>query len=150
MVSKSALRTRSARRPFGYGRLLLYSVLAGMVLGGVNAVAEIFAGDYLKPVQVAIVAVVLVAIMAASLLWWRDADEAVREAHKWAWFWGGSVGISLALIPFALAVWSPEFIEQVLAGLSPTNLFLAGIGTLIIPQMLGYGIAWAVWWLRRR
>src|SRR5690606_32033253 len=26
-------------------------------------------------------------------LWWKQADEGVREAHKWAWFWGGGSGL---------------------------------------------------------
>src|SRR5690606_7138164 len=24
--------------------------------------------------------------------WWRGLDEAAKEAHKWAWWWGGTLG----------------------------------------------------------
>lgn len=138
------------RAKLSYGRLMLYSVIAGMVLGGLNGLAEALAGDYVNPIRIAGVAVVVVVIMFAALAWWRGADEAVREAHKWAWFWGGSCGMGVALLPFVIALWDPELVERWTTGIDASGLFLAGMAALIVPQMIGYGIAWAVWWLRRR
>lgn len=35
--------------------------------------------------------------------WWRDLDEAAREAHKWAWWWGGNIGFIVGAAGFLIA-----------------------------------------------
>jgi len=42
-------------------------------------------------------------ILPASIVWWRSLDELAREAHKSAWFWGGSFGL-VAITPVLLSL----------------------------------------------
>lgn len=100
-------------------------------------------------------AVLFTAIGAVTLsvLWMRTIDEAAREAHKWAWFWGGSsgmgvglIGVVLATMPHAASLRIPGF-----AGRSDPAAYAAtGAYIIVLLVMLGYAIAWAWWWLGKR
>ena len=91
---------------------------------------------------------VMAAALAVSVWWWRGVDEAVREAHKAAWFWGGLVAVS-AGAPFLILLRSaPDLLER--AGTEPHDLFVAGVLAALTVQLVGYTIAWAVWWPKRR
>jgi hypothetical protein len=89
-----------------------------------------------------------------SWLWWSKVDEAAREAHKWAWFWGGSSGLLLILplmAAFSLTDWA--FYEQYLAFLhvrAGIGEFAAGMLTTLLCMSIGYLIAWVWWWWKRR
>lgn len=84
-----------------------------------------------------------------SWRWWKAVDEAVREAHKTAWYWGGSGSMALlAVLALPLLVISQGDVPQL--GLTPGEaLFtLAGMAICGTVMLLGYGVVWAVWWLR--
>ena len=88
---------------------------------------------------------------AACLWWWRGIDEAAREAHKWAWWWGGSAGMAVGAVVFLTLSWRDE--DQPLPGLigsDPTDLFVSGMTALAVFQLAGYSLAWAGWWLKHR
>lgn len=86
------------------------------------------------------------AISVFGMRYWALIDEAAKEAHKWAWMWGGSVGAGAFL----------GFLAGSRAGSgSPIDLirndqFIAGVVACYAVQLIGYGLAWAYWWLRRR
>ncbi|MEH0197939.1 hypothetical protein V7S57_20015 [Caulobacter sp. CCNWLY153] len=130
---------------------------AALVLGFVAAiVAEL---GKLKPelTVYAFIAIALsvVAVMALMLWltarWWRAADEAAREAHKWSWYWGGSTGLALGGVPFILLYTMPETVEAMLpADLTTAQAVVLGMGLLGGLQLAGYGLFWAGWWLARR
>lgn len=87
-----------------------------------------------------------------TIIWWRGADEAVREAHKWSWFWGGSVGMVLT---FALlgadAVFDGAWLSPFLNGtLTLADAFRGGIFMVLSLMTAGYVIVWALWWLKRK
>ena len=88
--------------------------------------------------------------MGASWWWWRGLDEAAREAHKWAWFWGGSSGMALCFSLLLAAGLRPEALNLALEGVSAARLVTASIATMMACQMIGYGVAWGAWWLRHR
>jgi hypothetical protein len=97
------------------------------------------------------------AIIAGSILcvrWWQGADEAVREAHKFAWYWGGLSGLAtggvfviLATLPQASA-----FDAQAIFGVrdDPAAYMALGAALLAAVMTAGYLVAWAAWWLRHR
>ena len=88
-------------------------------------------------------------VLAICVVWWRRLDEAAREAHKWAWWWGGTVGTAMAGV-FLVMVTTFKDGEAVLPIAPPADLiFLGGVGVLFC-QAVGYGVAWAAWWLQRR
>ena len=84
----------------------------------------------------------------ASVIYWRNIDEAAREAHKFAWFWGGSGSILLAA-PLAMLIGDDRLMA--LAGPhTPSEWVAIGVFSLLVIQLTGYVLVWAIWWLRQR
>lgn len=79
----------------GIGGYVVLSLLAGM------------AGDRMA---LALTALSVVWLLVFVIWAWKRTDEAAREAHKFAWFWGGSFGALaglLLILTLALAI-SPQ------------------------------------------
>lgn len=94
----------------------------------------------------------LIALGYLCIYWWSRLDEAAREAHKWAWWWGGTSGTALggvALIVLERAVLTGPLQAGRLLG-QPLDSMAVGALLLILLQAAGYALAWAAWWLRRR
>src|SRR5690606_14710418 len=85
--------------------------------------------------------VMMAAVLGVSVWWWRRLDEAAREAHKWAWYWGGSSGMLIGLVLMLTLTTRPADIA-IPAGLGETPADLVGAGMLIILgfQLVGYGL----------
>jgi hypothetical protein len=79
------------------------------------------------------------------------ADEAVHEAHKWSWFWGALGGLVIIVVPLMLSfhLENGQVYRRYLA-LAPGNELFLGMFTVLLPMVVGYGVAWVIWWLRRR
>ena len=116
-------------------------VVAGMVTG-TSEEASIGGAALIA----ATVALSMTVGLWASLKWWKGLDEAAQEAHKWAWWWGSTVGLAFSGVILLTALYGAGDLGA--APIKSTLLFGAGIVTGC--QMVGYGVAWAVWWLRRR
>jgi hypothetical protein len=89
--------------------------------------------------------------------WMAFIDEAAQQAHYIAWFWGGSLGLtmsSLALLALMPQLLNPVGVERLRApyGAMPDTsfAFFAGVAFMILPASIGYMIWWAALWLRRR
>ena len=135
----------------GLPTLFLAATGLGLLAGGVAVIAAAFG---LAPVAITKAVAVLAAGLAGLVLtgrWWKRADEAVREAHKSSWYWGGSTGllvagsIAVALASVAFGGGGDQF------GLSPAEagLVVFGVAITVALMLLGYGLFWAIWWLRR-
>lgn len=128
-----------------YGLLLGVCALAGGVAGGV---AGAFGDRGLTGgVVVSVVTGLAIALgLWSCTRWWRGLDEAAQEAHKWAWWWGSTFGLAIGGVAlFTLVLGS----EDALTG-EPRDLVLGGAALVAGVQMVGYLVAWAFWWLRRR
>lgn len=127
------------------------SLLIGAVIGVAVAILE-EGGNAVS--RLGILAMVTLGVGAAlwiSLRWWNRLDEAAREAHKWAWFWGGSGGASFGFIAVAAATRFGRIDgSPVLGSWTPAEAFYNGAMALMACQLVGYSLAWAVWWLQRR
>ena len=89
--------------------------------------------------------------LAFGMLAWRKMDETAREAHKNAWFWGGSFGLMLALLGLITAFrMDPHPALLLKFRLQPVWLMTIGAGLAGGASAAGYAAVWAVWWLRRR
>ena len=93
-----------------------------------------------------------VAIFSAlhSLYWWRALDEAAKEAHKWAWWWGGNLGMVIGGAGVVAATLMdvnllPSFVQR-----SDAALVATGVVGLFAAQAVGYGVAWCGRWMARR
>ena len=128
-----------------YGGLMLVCLIAGGIAGGVSAAFGETAG-----VGPFIVAGSVGLAMAAGLWvcarWWRALDEAAQEAHKWAWWWGSTAGLAVgSVVLFTVMYATPDRLTG-----EPKDLLMAGAALIGGAQTVGYGIAWAFWWLQRR
>jgi len=96
----------------------------------------------------------MIGAMAVSVFWMRNIDEAAREAHKSAWFWGGTGGMAaggvlviLASLPQAeslnLAAWFTDRTD-------PAAYMATGAFAMLTLMIVGYALAWVWWWLARR
>ncbi len=133
------------------------------------ALAAVFAVVLLLPadphtfiwLRVLLMALAIVSgFVFAVAAWRRGTDEVVREAHKFAALWGSIVGLALGfvglsivavlLVPHHLA---PESAAALASGnVAAERIVWMFAGALIVfsAWVIGYFIAWAAWWLRRR
>ena len=132
-----------------YGAVLGICCLAGMGAGAVAGIVTA-TSDQASIGGAALIAATVALSMAAglwaSLKWWKGLDEAAQEAHKWAWWWGATVGLCFAGVILLTALYGAGDLGE-----APVKSMLM-IGAAIVTgcQMVGYGVAWAVWWLKRR
>ena len=84
-------------------------------------------------------------------MYWRQIDEAAREAHKWAWFWGGNAVSLPLLIAFVFLNERPEIGVPLLPGFDagPAGYVATGGMITMFALLFGYSIAWLFWWLWR-
>ena len=89
-----------------------------------------------------------------SVAWMRSIDEAAREAHKSAWFWGGCGGMAVGGVFFILASIPPAAALEIPSWFSgrtdPAAYAATGGGALALLMVVGYTLAWAWWWWKRR
>jgi len=135
--------------------LLATSFLAGIAVGYLRAsgvTVDLHAAAFWGILVLSVMA--MVGAMGVSVLWMRSIDEAAREAHKAAWFWGGSAGMSVGGVLMILS--SLPGAETIVgaAGLfgrtDPTAYMAVGAFALMTLMLIGYGVVWAWWWLARR
>lgn len=111
----------------------------------------------LGPAGMPVVIVLAVAwALAFAGMAWNRTDEAAREAHKFAAFWGSPfamLALLLGLPIVAVTVFHARFypgFAHATDGSSPWTLVMAGVMLAGLAQGLGYLVAWAAWWLKRR
>ena len=138
------------RRRLGLLAIIGLTVATGLTVGLIAGLIETFGGSGTKALQASVLGVGVLVGMLISIRWWRDADEAVREAHKWAWYWGGSAGIAVVVVLFVLSGWDLITLNIPPYGDGPDGAILSGSALTLGIMLAGYLIAWAAWWLRHR
>lgn len=143
-----------ATKPLGpKGVAALFGLI--LLLGFVGGLGSGFLAD--RPgsaafwTTVTLTVVMMAAVLGVSFWWWSRLDEAAREAHKWAWYWGGSSGMLIGLVLMLVLKTRPADIALPASlGQTPADLLLNGMMAILLFQLVGYGLAWAWWWLGRR
>jgi putative transcriptional regulator len=77
-------------------------VAAAGGLGGGLLVHQLIEGALPRWVGLPLLSAAALVALGSTLLHWRAVDEAAREAHKSAWYWGGMAGT----IGFAAVAWA--------------------------------------------
>ena len=102
----------------------------------------------------AFVVLVMIGAFVVCIAWMRSIDEAAREAHKSAWYWGGSAGMAvggvavcLATLPQAASAHIPSWVGD---RTDPAAYAATGAFAMLLLMLAGYTLAWAWWWRRRR
>ena len=98
----------------------------------------------------------LVIALVGGLLWyvkfWRVIDEAAQRAHLDAFYWGGSIAwmviVPFVILPLKINGFTLPFVADL--EMNQSQIFSLGVFTTIVVTTLGYGVAWTIWWLRRR
>ena len=149
-MNKPSQKTRIATRGtllIALGATVVASVLAGIISGFAAA-----AGAASAVIAAVTVAVLLAVTFLIGIWWWAHLDEAAQEAHKWAWWWGGTAGLAVGGVAAAVLInpGTDGILSVALGALDPAAAFRLGLIGILLCQVVGYGIAWAAWWLRRR
>ncbi len=141
----------------GVGCLVLFA--AAFALGYYDGYREAHSpGSGQREVPAWLFLVLVSALMVGGIwvgaIWMRSIDEAAQEAHKWAWYWGGSIGMAVGAVIGLMAI-LPQAAELTLPTLWPDRAdpaaYVATGGALMALVMFaGYLVAWAVWWWQRR
>lgn len=134
-------------------RLLLMLAFIGAATGMAIALTALRMETGLLSVAISVVGFVIsVGSLQASLRWWKEADEAVKEAHKSGWYWGGTGGLAVAsgLLGLLFAVDADFSLRQFALFPGDAGLMATGLVIAIALAFTGYTIAWAAWWLRNR
>lgn len=124
-------------------------LVAGGVAGAVSALVE-GAGAINLAINAATSSVAMAAALAICAWWWRGLDEAAREAHKWAWYWGSNFGLAIGGVGLLTLMAAEGGSGGRLAGQDAVDLLMTGAFAVVGVQALGYAVAWAFWWLQRR
>lgn len=138
-----------------FGVTLVAAFALGVIAGYLSGSGVEFDEDGLSFWFALIVATLcMVSGIVTSVYWMRSIDEAAREAHKAAWFWGGAGGMTLLGVPVILTV-LPQSADWTFPALwfgrtDPAAwLALGCVGTLLV-MTAGYTLVWSWWWLTRR
>lgn len=107
-------------------------------------------------------AVVIVWAFVFSMQWYNRLDEVAHEAQKSAATWGGSFGLAAGLVAATIIAYSPAgaawiadsvtwVSEHGRAHIAPTSLaFTFGALVCCLTFVVGFLIAWGMWWVRKR
>jgi len=80
----------------GFGVILLAGFVMGAVLGYMEGKGQdVMTSTAVLWVVGAFAALTMLISLWVGLRWMSSIDEAAQEAHKWAWFWGGSSGMAV-------------------------------------------------------
>jgi hypothetical protein len=92
--------------------------------------------------------IAMIVLTLVSVVYWRNLDEAAREAHKFAWFWGGSA--SLVLVIPILPLVSTTRLVAAFGPHPPSDWAIGGVLAFLGLQITCYGLIWLGWWLVRQ
>jgi hypothetical protein len=128
------------------GAVFFLSALIGFLEG---------AGVSLKGPIPTFLSIGLVIVLTAVALFaakhhWRAIDELARDAHKTAWYWGGSLAMGLSAAAIMIVPSINADIQALVRAQSPEAALAAGGFIVCISTLVGYLIAWIYIWMRKQ
>jgi len=151
MSFKSRIFGRSMLAVIG---LLALTFIGGGVIGSLEASGALVDAEAARFWLVFIFAgVVMVGAMAGGAVWMLSIDEAAQEAHKSAWYWGGSAGMAVGGVLMVIAMVEPVAatidLPALMGRTDPVAYAAAGAFAMLTLMLIGYGVVWTWWWLSR-
>jgi hypothetical protein len=140
--------TKQGAREARAQRILIGCGVFGGLIGAAWAGLDAMNIAIPRPLLAAVVTLGIPLLGWMTLIYWRNVDEAAREAHKFAWFWGGSGGMLLGL-PIMILTTSAK-LEALFGAHEPSEWVMGGLLAMLVLQLVGYGLVWAGWWLIRQ
>lgn len=140
------------------GLILLFGLLflSGFVVGYLEATGRlILNAGAAANVAVGLFSVAVIGVgVWIGIVWMKSIDEAAQEAHKWAWYWGGSLSMAAGLagmmvltIPRKVPLELPSMFSD---RTDPAAYMATGAMGILVIMLIGYMLAWGWWWLQRR
>lgn len=116
-----------------------------------------------RPLQPVLGVASLVPLCVGAAMHWKRLDEPAKAAHRWAWYWGGSVGLVIAFLGAIVLAYTPQMSNMLEAWLAtfpaprrlpaPTLVGLAfagGAAFTALVQTAAFVFTWAGWWAAKR
>ena len=140
----------------------LIAVVGALVIGFSARFVLLPSGQPFRPLDPPVALAFALAAVAAwtwagvfTWLYWRKLDEAAKEAQKFAWFFGGLLGLVVtAPVMVYLRLTGAPFLLAMTADLSwrdqPGVYVALGWISLALAELLGFLLVWAGWWWARR
>jgi len=140
--------TKSTYRPARpiLGLVLLFGVMFALIGAQRMLGLALPAGG-----RLALAAVILIATSWLVRLYWRAIDEAAKDAQKTAWFWGASLAAIPGVVLLEVLSARRFGLSEHLQSLAPhmSQLVMGGL-IIILAQLAGFLLAWAIWWAGKR
>lgn len=132
--------------------LLVLLVVTCIAFGFMAAHGVMTKDDAVVWIMTIFAVLAMVGALWIGAAWMRSIDEAAREAHKSAWYWGGTAGMGLGGIAIILSsLPQAETLRFAVDGRTdPAALMAAGAMLMMLLMLVGYTVVWAWWWLARR
>lgn len=138
----------------GFVGILALLFVAGVAIGYLSAHGAVDVNAAAPWVLGAFAIAISIGSLWLGSAWMRSIDEAAQEAHKWAWYWGGSTGMTVGCALLALSGMprETELSFPLPPGMTPdpAGYAAAGAFAMLLLMIIGYAVAWAFWWWRRR
>lgn len=136
-----------------FAAVLLATFVGGGVVGYLEASGQGVSANASVWVMAAVATLIMAGALWVGALWMRSIDEAAREAHKAAWYWGGcagmcvgGVGVIMAGLPQAASWRLPPVLD---GRTDPAAYMAAGAFGMLGLMIIGYTAVWAWWWFAR-
>ena len=137
----------------GLAALIALMFVAAIAVGYFSASGSLDEDRATVWVMSVFVVLLMVGSMVGGVAWMRSIDEAAQEAHKSAWYWGGSSGMAvggilvcLATLPQAGSIHIPSWLD---GRTDPAAYAAAGAFGMMLLMLIGYLVVWAWWWFAR-
>lgn len=134
--------------------LFVLAMIAGFIAGAVAGATHDKTDAPLLWTMGPFAVLAMIGAMAVSVYWMRSIDEAAREAHKSAWFWGGTGGMAVGgVLVILISLPQAERLQLPAVFTSrtdPAAYMATGAFAMLTLMIIGYALAWGWWWLARR
>src|SRR6185436_14398669 len=129
LVMNTKVTKQGAREAMAQ-RVLVGCGVFGAVIGATWAALDAMNIAVPRPLLAAVVTLGIPLLGWAALIYWRNVDEAAREAHKFAWFWGGTGGMLLGL-PIMILTTSAK-LEALFGPREPSEWVMSGLLAMLV------------------
>ncbi len=145
--------TRPTRRKLTsmqlFGLMMVSALLAGGVLGALSSIDEDGSNGLIALVTGLLALGVGIGALWFCFIYWKRLDEAAREAHKFAWYWGGSLGLAVSGVLVGVLSGGVDASTLLWPGFEAdaSGYLMTGAIAVVAAQLVGYVLVWAGWWL---
>jgi hypothetical protein len=149
-------RARKRKERKSVWLMFLFGTMICALGGGLVGAYMGYTGEQTAGMGPYVLGAVMLVSAVGSLVWswqyWKSIDDMACRAHLDSLYWGGVIAstpwLVLAGVIFVYDDFQIGLVSELVS--SPTQAFGLGIATLYSSILLGYGVFWLIWWVRKR